>query len=154
MFQRLGLSTQAFGYSGIVLAIGTLIGSAVNKSLLQRGVVSHRLLQLACVLALAGAIGVYFTETHLGFLLPMATIVAAFGIAIPNLLSQALVDYRDLIGTAGALFGLLYYLLIALGLAVVTLTEQLGDSLVVTALLLTLATLVGKFRTQTLPEGR
>ena len=151
LFQRLGLSTQAFGYSGVVLAIGTLLGSAVNKGLLQRGVMSHHLLQLACMLALVGAIGVYFTETHLGFLLPMATIVTAFGIAIPNLLSQALVNYRDQIGTAGALFGLLYYLLIALGLAVVTLTEQLGDSLVVTALLLTLATLVGKFRTQTPP---
>ncbi|WP_428618060.1 MFS transporter [Shewanella sp.] len=146
LFQRLGLSMQAFGYSGVVLALGTLIGSAVNKGLLQRGMMSQRLLQLACLLALTGAIGVYFTETHLGFLLPMAIIVAAFGIAIPNLLSQALVDYRDQAGTAGALFGLLYYLLIALGLAVVSLTGLLGGSLVITALLLTLATLLGKLR--------
>ncbi|MCL2917897.1 MFS transporter [Shewanella litorisediminis] len=146
LFQRLGLSMQAFGYSGVVLALGTLIGSAVNKGLLQRGMMPQRLLQLACLLALTGAIGVYFTETHLGFLLPMAIIVAAFGIAIPNLLSQALVDYRDQAGTAGALFGLLYYLLIALGLALVSLTGQLGGSLVITALLLTLATLLGKLR--------
>ncbi|MCG9754508.1 multidrug effflux MFS transporter [Shewanella insulae] len=139
VFQRLGLSTQAFGYSGIALAIGTLVGSAINKTLLQRGASQPRLLRLASLLALIGAVGVYLSETHLGFLLPMALIVAAFGIAIPNILSQALVEYRDQAGAAGALFGLLYYLLIALGLAMVSLAEQLGGPLLITSLLLSLA---------------
>ncbi|QYJ93522.1 multidrug effflux MFS transporter [Shewanella spartinae] len=139
VFQRLGLSTQAFGYSGIALAIGTLVGSAINKTLLQQGVSQPRLLRLASLLALVGSFGVYLSETHLGFLLPMALIVAAFGIAIPNILSQALVEYRDQAGAAGALFGLLYYLLIALGLAMVSLAEQLGGPLLITSLLLSLA---------------
>ena len=42
----------------------------------------------------------------------------AFGLAIPNVLSQALTRYREQLGTAGALFGLLYYLLIGLGLTI------------------------------------
>ncbi|MCG9712537.1 multidrug effflux MFS transporter [Shewanella insulae] len=138
VFQRLGLSTQAFGYSGIALAIGTLVGSAINKTLLQRGASQRRLLRLASLLTLVGAVGVYLSETHLGFLLPMASIVAAFGIAIPNILSQALVEYHDQAGAAGALFGLLYYLLIALGLAMVSLAEQLGGPLLITGLLLSL----------------
>ncbi len=139
VFQRLGLSTQAFDYSGIALAIGTLVGSTINKTLLQRGTSQPRLLRVASLLALIGAVGVYLSETHLGFLLPMALIVAAFGIAIPNILSQALVEYRDQAGAAGALFGLLYYLLIALGLAMVSLAEQLGGPLLITGLLLSLA---------------
>ena len=95
-----------------------------------------RLLQLASLLALIGAVGVYLFETQLGFLLPMVLIVTAFGIAIPNILSQALVDYRAQAGAAGALFGLLYYLMIALGLALVSLSDQLGGPLVIIALLL------------------
>ncbi|TVP14612.1 multidrug effflux MFS transporter [Shewanella sp. KCT] len=151
VFQRLGLSTQAFGYSGIALAIGTLVGSAINKTLLQRGVSQPRLLRLASLLALIGAVGVYLSETHLGFLLPMALIVAAFGIAIPNILSQALVEYRDQAGAAGALFGLLYYLLIALGLAMVSLAEQLGGPLLITSLLLSLVIGRRGLRTQIQP---
>ena len=136
LFQRLGLSTQAFGYSGLVLAVGTLVGSVLNKALLRRALPQPRLLQLASLLALLGAVGVFLSETHLGFLLPMTVIVTAFGIAIPNILSQALVDYRAQAGAAGALFGLLYYLMIALGLALVSLSDQLGAPLVITALLL------------------
>ena len=136
LFQRLGLSTQAFGYSGLVLAAGTLVGSLLNKALLRRALPQPRLLQLASLLALIGAFGVYLFETQLGFLLPMVLIVTAFGIAIPNILSQALVDYRAQAGAAGALFGLLYYLMIALGLALVSQSEQLGGPLVITALLL------------------
>ncbi|KNH29931.1 hypothetical protein ACS77_01790 [Pseudomonas syringae] len=47
-------------------------------------------------------------------------VVLAFGMAIPNTLGSALVNYGDRLGTAGALFGLLYYLLIGGGLILAT----------------------------------
>ena len=65
------------------------------------------------------------------FLLPMMLVVMSFGIAIPNVLSKALIDYRAQVGSAGALFGLLYYLLIGGGLALVGVGQNLGVSLVV-----------------------
>ncbi|XLM22582.1 MFS transporter, partial [Chromobacterium piscinae] len=49
--------------------------------------------------------------------LPMAGVVIAFGIAIPNVMSQALRHYREQAGAAGALFGLSYYLLLGAMLA-------------------------------------
>ena len=57
------------------------------------------------------------SQSSLWFLLPMMGVVVAYGIAIPNVLSQALLAYREVAGSAGALFGLAYYLLLSLGLA-------------------------------------
>ena len=56
----------------------------------------------------------------------MMGVVVAFGIAIPNVLSQALLTYREVAGSAGALFGLAYYLLLSLGLALAAGLQDLG----------------------------
>lgn len=130
-FAQLGMSNEQFGYSGIVLGLGTLIGSYLNKALLARGNTSQQLLRLAALLLLVGGIGVWVTQDQVMFLLPMMLVVMSFGIAIPNVLSKALIDYRAQVGSAGALFGLLYYLLIGGGLALVGVGQNLGVSLVV-----------------------
>lgn len=44
----------------------------------------------------------------------------------PHVLSQALLAYREVAGSAGALFGLGYYLLLSLGLAVAASLQDLG----------------------------
>ena len=59
----------------------------------------------------------------------------AFGLAIPNVLSQALTRYREQLGTAGALFGLLYYLLIGLGLTIAARGRDLAATLLLCGLL-------------------
>ena len=130
-FAQLGMSNEQFGYSGVVLGLGTLIGSYLNKALLTRGNTSEQLLRLAALLLLVGGIGVWVTQHQVMFLLPMMLVVMSFGIAIPNVLSKALIDYRAQVGSAGALFGLLYYLLIGGGLALVGVGQNLGVSLVV-----------------------
>lgn len=137
IFEQLGFNTQAFGYSGIVLALGTLAGSLLNKKLLSLGLTQPALIRVAACLALAGAVGVNLFAGSLWFLLPMMLVVMGFGIGIPNILSQALVDYKAQVGSAGALFGLLYYLLIGSGLALAGMAQQLGLVLVVGALLVT-----------------
>ena len=130
-FAQLGMSNEQFGYSGVVLGLGTLVGSYLNKALLTRGNTSEQLLRLAALLLLVGGIGVWVTQHQVMFLLPMMLVVMSFGIAIPNVLSKALIDYRAQVGSAGALFGLLYYLLIGGGLALVGVGQNLGVSLVV-----------------------
>ena len=126
LFAGLGLSTGEFGYSGILLALATLLGSLLNKHLLGRGWLPSSLVRLACALALVAGLLVWATQSSLWFLLPMMGVVVAFGLAIPNVLSQALLAYREVAGSAGALFGLGYYLLLSLGLAVAAGLQDLG----------------------------
>jgi MFS family permease len=78
------------------------------------------------VLALVAGLLVWASQDSLWFLLPMMGVVVAFGIAIPNVLSQALLGYREVAGSAGALFGLAYYLLLSLGLALAATLQDLG----------------------------
>ncbi len=56
----------------------------------------------------------------------MLLVVMAFGIAIPNVLSRELVGYQSQAGSAGALFGLMYYTLIGSGLALAGMVQNLG----------------------------
>ncbi|BGI53136.1 MAG: hypothetical protein HamCj_14890 [Candidatus Hamiltonella defensa (Ceratovacuna japonica)] len=80
-----------------------------------------------------------FRTVRLGFqgfwldwiLVPVVGLVIAYGIAIPNILSHALRQYSEQTGAAGALFGLVYYLLLALMLGLAGVVQQLG--LVLTA---------------------
>ncbi|GAQ14138.1 multidrug resistance protein D [Myroides odoratimimus] len=116
IFEQEGLSPTVYGYSGIVLAVGSFIGSSLNKKLLERGYLPIALMKIAATIAIVNALVLILIGNTLYFLIPMVFIVTAFGIAIPNILSQALLQYKSSIGTASALFGLLYYILIGTGL--------------------------------------
>jgi MFS family permease len=135
MFQRLDSGAQWFGYSGVVLALGSGLGAWLNKRLLQRGLSGRQLIQVAGAIMLLGASGVLLLEQGALFVLPMLLVVLAFGMAIPNILGAALINYGDRLGTAGALFGLLYYLLIGGGLMLVAWGQALGQTLLLCALL-------------------
>ena len=135
MFERLGLSSQQFGYSGIVLALGSLLGALVNRHLLARGIGAERQILMGSLLAFGAALALCYWQDSLMMLLPSMLITLAFGLAIPNVLSQALNNYRQQLGTAGAIFGLLYYLLIGAGLSLAALGQDLATTLLVCSLL-------------------
>ncbi|UTM58201.1 multidrug effflux MFS transporter [Photobacterium sp. CCB-ST2H9] len=141
LFERLGLNSQQFGYSGGVLALGTMLGSLLNQKAIQTGFNYARLLMISAMLACMGSLGVLALQDSIAFLAPMLLVVMGFGVAIPNILSQALVSYQHCTGSAGALFGLLYYLLIGLSLALCGLVRNLGLILLFTALCMMLVTL-------------
>ncbi|QYJ87233.1 hypothetical protein K0I73_05850 [Shewanella mesophila] len=126
IFSELSLSVLVFGYSGIVLAFGTLLGSLRNKKLLMLGWQEKGLTLMASCLAMVGAIGVATLQTSLAFLIPMIAVVISFGIAILNILSSAIDDYKAMVGSAGALLGLTYYLLLGLSLLLASLIHDLG----------------------------
>ncbi|EKP4404047.1 multidrug effflux MFS transporter [Vibrio parahaemolyticus] len=141
-FEALGFSSSEFGYSGVVLGLGTFVGSLLNKFLLGKGRTQTSLLWIASILLLAGGFGVFWVQTSIWFLVPMLLVVMAFGIAIPNVLSAALVDYKQQAGSAGAVFGLMYYLLIGSGLGLAGIIQNLGvvqTSCAVTVLLVTMS---------------
>lgn len=140
MFERLGLGAELFGYSGVILALGSGLGAWLNKRLLQRGFSGLQLIRLAAVGGLLGGFGVWLLRDSGLFVIAMLPVVLAFGLAIPNVLGAALVNYTDRLGTAGALLGLLYYLLMGAGLMLAAWTQALGATLILCsglALLLT-----------------
>lgn len=134
MFEKLGYSTSAFGYSGLALALGVSIGSYINKTLLNHQWQSHKLVLLASIIAVFSAIGVYLLRNKIIFIIPMIASVVAYGIAIPNILATALAQYKHCLGTAGALLGLFYYLLIGGGLALAGWCQDLAITLVICSL--------------------
>lgn len=134
IFQRLGLSAEQFGYSGAGLALGSGLGAWFNKCLLKRGIGSETLVLTAAAVALLGGCLVMLLRDSGWFVLPMLLVVSAFGMAIPNVLGSALLAYRDRLGTAGALFGLMYYLAIGAGLMLVAWVQSLEWTLLVCAL--------------------
>lgn len=135
MFNQLGLSSIEFGYSGVVLAVASIFGSTLNKRLLEKEWCSQRLIQVAVVFSMIGSAQVYLYQDSLWFLVGMASVVAGFGMAIPNIFSTALVNYKHQVGTAGAVLGLLYYCLIGGGLALVGVIGDLGFVLIAMSLL-------------------
>ncbi|MBC3241915.1 MFS transporter [Pseudomonas lurida] len=129
IFTRLGLSAAEFGYSGVLLALGSGLGAWLNKALLKRGMNGEQLVLAAAGVALLGGLSVLLLQDSWLFVWPMLLVVLAFGMAIPNVLGAALVAYQDRLGTAAAVFGLLYYLVIGAGLTLVAWAQDLGWSL-------------------------
>ncbi len=126
IFDKLGYSSTQFGYSGILLATSSLIGGIINKKMIHNNVSSTVLILVASIIATIGGLGTLLLQDSLYFLVPMIFVVIGFSIAIPNILSEALVKYRDVAGTAAAVFGLMYYILIGIGLAISGLIQNLG----------------------------
>lgn len=134
IFEQLGLSAVEFGYSGVLLALGSGLGAWLNKVLLKRGMSGDQLVLTAAGVAVLGSLLVLGLQHSWLFVCAMLLVVLAFGMAIPNVLGAALVAYRDRLGTAAAVFGLLYYLAIGAGLSLVAWVQDLGWSLLVCGL--------------------
>jgi len=107
----------------------------LNKKLIHLNFSAHRLIYISSAISIIGALGMFILQGSLWFLFPMLFILIAFSIAIPNILSQALIKYKDVVGTAGALFGLLYYTLIGLGLTASGWIQDFGLVLIISSLL-------------------
>ncbi len=135
-FEALAIPPQWFGYTGLVLAIGVGIGAVVNKVLVARNWMFISLLILACGLGLLGGIVMWVIENTLWFVLAMIPVVMAYGIAIPNILARALRRYKDCVGTAGAILGLMYYVMLGGGLVLAGLTQRLSVVLIISTLLM------------------
>ncbi|CAM3278827.1 multidrug effflux MFS transporter [Vagococcus fessus] len=119
--EQFGLSQSRYGFLGIVIALATVLGSLLSKQLLSR-FKPERIIRLGLSVALLGAIvllGVSYLFSDVPLVQMIAYIMSVFimlvgtGIALPNCLSLALVDFKDVVGTAGALFSLGYYLLVS-----------------------------------------
>lgn len=114
------LSPGMFGFLGIVVAIASIIGAQISKRLLF-SYTPEKIIYIGCMIMIGGVTIlsiVTLTETVATvfymtmFLIAIFILLLGIGIALPNCLSLALVDFQDVIGTAGALFSLGYYIIV------------------------------------------
>lgn len=118
---HLHLGASEYGNLGVFPAIGVIIGSLLSKRFRQKSneikvlkigcygtLISIILLNINAVLLIPS-----FEKTWVKvglFLFPMAVFFVFFSIAIPQLLSGAVKEFRTWIGTASSIFGLIYYI--------------------------------------------
>lgn len=124
--EKLGLAGFAQVLGGGMLTVGILLGSIANRKLLGHGHRPDVLVRRACLLMLVTGATMLALRDSGAFVLPAAALGFAFALAIPNVLAPALHDYSDRLGTAGAVLGLLYYLLIGAGLFLSAMAQDLG----------------------------
>lgn len=130
---RATLEPTMLAWGGVALALGSLAGAQLNSALLKRSVKSRHLLLAGALVNLVGSGLVLGFQDSWLFLPCMSLISFAFALAVPVVLAEALVDYADCRGRAGALLGLAYYLLIGSGLALAGWGQDLGLVLTVCA---------------------
>jgi len=113
------LSTATFGTLGIVVAIATVIGALTSKKLLKK-FKAETIISIGIAIFLLGSLCALLVSYSpdklqlLGLIISIFIILFGVGLALPNCLSLALVDFQQEIGTAGAIFSLMYYLLVSL----------------------------------------
>lgn len=133
LFESLGMDTASYSFSGVLLAAATLAGSLLNQKLLKSGWRSENLVFMGVGLALVGATGVLLCLHSKWFVVMQLLICISFALAVPNVLCDALKDYRRYAGSAGAVLGLFYYSLLGAGLGLAGVCGNLGWVLTVTA---------------------
>ncbi|MDM5233240.1 multidrug effflux MFS transporter [Lysinibacillus pakistanensis] len=115
------ISPGLYGFLGIFVALASIIGAMISKRLVIN-FKPEKVIHLGCYVMIAGAflqliVSILPLSSHVLFCSIIGTIfimLLGAGIALPNCLSLALVSFQDVIGTAGAIFSLGYYLLVSL----------------------------------------
>ncbi|MBL3554154.1 MFS transporter [Rhodovulum sulfidophilum] len=118
LFERQEDRWLEFGESGLVLAAASLLGAWANSLLLRRGTPPRGLVGYGVLLLAIGALVLSLLASGPAFVIGMAVVALAYAMAIPNILAEALQNYTDRLGTAGAILSMLYYTLLGLGLVV------------------------------------
>ncbi|GIP36073.1 multidrug effflux MFS transporter [Paenibacillus sp. J2TS4] len=111
-----------FGFLGIFVAMASIFGAMLSKKLLAR-FQAEKIILMGSMVTTLGAVcltglALYVISPSVLFLAVMVAcifiLLLGIGMALPNCLSLALIHYGDVLGTAGAIFGLGYYLLVSL----------------------------------------
>lgn len=122
--ELLGCTPGQYGLMGVVIAGASLIASLTSNRLAKKMVPEVSMMigaivtfcgsLLLSLIALFGWVDIAYGAYSIFFVLSsMMVIVFGLWLLIPNALSIALKDYKDVVGSAGSIFGAMYYLLIA-----------------------------------------
>ncbi|EON70605.1 multidrug effflux MFS transporter [Lysinibacillus sphaericus] len=115
------LSPGLFGFLGIVVALASIIGAMISKKLVTIWP-PEKIIHLGCCVMFVGSliltlVSIFTILPNIVLMISILTsifiVLLGAGIALPNCLSLALVNFQDVVGTAGAIFSLGYYLLVS-----------------------------------------
>jgi len=170
--ESLNLSPLFFGTIAFSILIPLLVGGSISKHMHGKGLTALQIIQygaaMICLMALLFWIstcllsGVENRHSMIGVsLIFICFILGGFGLIIPNSISLALRDYREISGTAASVFGFSYYIIASSLNALMsylhngTLQRMPLFFLIVAAILLSTAVLLKKAdRLRTLREDR
>ncbi|QIL50786.1 multidrug effflux MFS transporter [Weissella coleopterorum] len=108
------MTPVAYGWTGLLIAVASLTGSLVTNRLIGRFSGAY-LMMLGLIVALLGAITMGLGATNVWVLFGAILVTfTGLNILLPIVLSNALLGFEDVIGTASGLFSFWYYLLISL----------------------------------------
>lgn len=118
--EKMGIQPSLYGLLGLVVASATIVSAKLSYRLSGKSSPEMLIKAGAFLTTIGGAILLLIEFLGYFQLSGMAMIVAAFfvvflgvGLIIPNSLSVALKDYQEMVGTAGSIFGAMYYVVIA-----------------------------------------
>lgn len=120
--EQFGLNPSIYGFLGIVIAGASILGALLSKKLLATHQaetiikIGLRIMLLGSTLLLLSSYTSFLPKwvQFAAILISVFVTLLGTGTALPNCLSLALVDFQDVIGSAGAIFSLGYYLLVSL----------------------------------------
>ncbi|MCB1148542.1 MAG: multidrug effflux MFS transporter [Chlamydiia bacterium] len=115
--ETFGFSAAAYGLIGLVIAAAGLTANLFNRWSAGRWSQEKLLKRSAALLIISSSALFLLGGSALGYALLSGALFFSIGLMIPTLLSGALKNYPECLGTAGALFGMAYYLLISLSTA-------------------------------------
>ncbi|MHB0860334.1 multidrug effflux MFS transporter [Paenibacillus sp. SEL3] len=116
------MSPGVFGFFGILVALSSIWGAMLSRRMLIR-FQAEQIIMRGSIISMVGAIsltvlaviGIKATLSDLVLILiSIFILLLGIGMTIPNCLSLALIQYGDVLGTAGAIFGLGYYVIVSL----------------------------------------
>jgi Bcr/CflA subfamily drug resistance transporter len=113
-----------YGLLGIAIAASNLVGGLINRYLVKNHVKSSLVITYGIFISLIGClvmfIGSFFltedsTKLTALLIIMIPSMMHAMGhtFTVPHILHFALEDYREVSGTAGSIFGALYYAIVA-----------------------------------------
>lgn len=118
-----GLTASKYGWLGSLIALAALTGSLTCRHL-SKNFSAKKIIVIGCIIMLFSSIlmtlGCLVSPQNkiiasLVIILPMMGIIfGGFGLIIPMTLADALQKYSAAFGSAGAIFGLAYYIVIAI----------------------------------------
>jgi len=119
------LSPVEYGLLGIAIAAANLVGGLINRYLVKNHISSYKAIQYGISLSLIGCIimfiGSFFLDENstklsalLVIMIPSMMHAMGHTFTVPHILHFALENYKEVSGTAGSIFGALYYMIVAI----------------------------------------
>lgn len=133
----LHLSPSEYGLLGFGVAAANLCGGLINKFFIRKKFNSYDVIKYGIILSIAACsmmfIGSFFLDGNSSRLIVILIVVVptmmhAIGhtFAVPHILHFALVDYKHISGSVGAIFGSCYYLIVAIVNYIISLIHGYG----------------------------